>query len=152
MEIEKLASMEVFFKPKEEAAPSEVDLNEMAGDLLRLRQLKEVEEGELSDTKTKIGAIEEKMIEAMNVLGRTQFDFEESLFYLSVQSFPRVLKEADFLSWLEAAGEDGIIKRAVNSQTLRAWYKENAGKFSEQLLSQGLIEVPEKVRINVRKR
>ena len=133
-------------------AVSEVDLNLMADKLLGLRQLKEVEEKELTETKGQIEDLEQRLVAAMQALDRSQFDYQQNLFYLSVQSFPRVIKESDFLSWLEEKGEAGIIKRAVNSQTLRAWYKENSAKFSEELLGQGLIEVPEKIRVNVRKR
>ena len=87
----------------------------------------------------------------MQVLDRTKFDYVGLLFYLSTQTFPKIVDEDGFFQWLAENGEDGIIKQTIYPQTLRGWYKEKRDLYAEILAERKYLEIFEKIRVNVKK-
>lgn len=118
--------------------------------LLLLRREKEELETSLSTLNRGIEETEAAMLTNMEAVGIDKFAHAGKLFYPIVQSYPKILDQDKFYTWLEDHGEDGIIKRTVHPQTLRAWYKEAALVHGEQLVGERMIEAFEKIKVGVR--
>ena len=129
----------------------EFRLNDLASKLIARRLEKEELDAKSSEVGKQIEETELKMIELMQVLDRTKFDYVGLLFYLSTQTFPKIVDEDGFFQWLAENGEDGIIKRTIYPQTLRGWYKEKRDLYAEILAERKYLEIFEKIRVNVKK-
>ena len=129
------------------------ELTVLADQLTIERKVKTDYDEGLKKTNSRIADLETKMTEIMQNADIQKFSHGNQLFYVYVSSYPAVNKEKEqeFFEWLENNGEDGILKMTVNSQTLRAWYKEKAEQYSEELTEKSLVNVFEKIRIGVRK-
>lgn len=129
------------------------ELNALANELVEKKAEKAKLDEDLKAANKAVDDLELKLHEMMSVNEVEKFVHDDKLFYPIVQDFPRVLKERedDFFNWLSEHGEDGLIKRTVNSQTLRAWYKGKAEEYAEELAEKKLIEVFSKISIGVRK-
>ncbi len=125
-------------------------LTVLAEDLVMEREYKAEYEEILKRANGRIEKIELKMIGIMQENDLPKFGHDNRLFYTMVSSFPKVVDEDKFYPWLEEHGEDGIIKRTIHAQTLRAWYKD-AEKYYEELADGQMLFVFEKVRIGMRK-
>lgn len=134
----------------EEKNPQIDALIRLSDSLLRLRQFKETIEAQLSDANKEIEQTEALMLASMEACRIDKFAHADKLFYPIVQSYPKILDQDKFYTWLEEHGEDGIIKRTVHPQTLRAWYKEQALEHGEQLVGERMIEAFEKIKVGVR--
>lgn len=54
---------------------------------------------------------------------------------LSIRSFPRIIDEEKFFSYLKSINEEGLIKQTVNTNSLASWFKE------KQLADESLEEI-----------
>ena len=124
-------------------------LMELADDLATKKVYKESLEGELRDVNRAIDEKEMAMVDIMAALELPSFKHGGKTFYQYVQSHPRIINEEGFFALLKEYGEDGIIKRTVHPQTLKAWVKEKGLEWSERFA--GKLEIFEKVKIGVRK-
>jgi hypothetical protein len=113
---------------------------------------KEATEEQLKNINGKIELVEQQILQKMQEEELDKFACDDRLFYPIVQQQPSVNKEVEgaFFFWLEQRGEEGIIKRTIHPQTLKAWYKENADSYAEELSEKKYLSVFEKVRIGTR--
>lgn len=127
------------------------ELIELSDKLSLAKQDKERYEQWLSDANKLIDEIEMKMNEIMLERDMQSFSHAGNIFYQYTQSFPKIIKQADFYEWCKEHGEDGIFKLTAHPQTLRAWYKDKGDQYGEELTGKGLLEAFVKVRIGLRK-
>lgn len=118
--------------------------------LLKYRRLKEELETALAETRRLIEQAETDMLANMEQVSIDKFAHAGKLFYPIVASYPKILDQDKFYSWLEDHGEDGIIKRTVHPQTLRTWYKDASLLHGEELVGQRMIHAFERVKVGVR--
>jgi len=130
-----------------------MSLSNMADLLLSYRLEKEDAEERLKRANERIRQVEGEIVATMQAEEIDKFGHDGFLFFPRVESHPSVNKdmEALFHTWLEQHGEDGILRRTVHPSTLKAWYKQNADRFAEELSEKGLVKVYEEIRVSVRK-
>ena len=131
---------------------SESSLADMAEILITAKAAKDAAEEALKNANAEIKRLEEKLWEQMQAEEIDKFSAHGKLFFPIVQQNPSVNKEheAEFFEWLEEKGEEGVIKRTIHPQTLKAWYKTNADTYAEELSEKNYLSVFEQVRIGVR--
>jgi hypothetical protein len=127
-------------------------LADLAKLLMEQKAAKKAAEDATSTANKEIERLEGVMIEQMTLQEIDKFAAHGQLFFPLVQQQPSVNKEVEgaFFFWLEQRGEEGIIKRTIHPQTLKAWYKENADSYAEELSEKKYLSVFEKVRIGTR--
>lgn len=131
-------------------------LTMLADKLVGVRDVKATQEEAVKQANREIEELETQMIEIMQTNDVHTFKHAGKTFYTNVQSFPKIADEDSFFAWLEENHEEGIIKRTINAQTLRSWYKQNETQFGEQLTAENLdgtpkmLEVFSRIRIGVR--
>jgi hypothetical protein len=131
----------------------ETKLSDLADLLISWRLTKEDAEARTKTANEMIRKVESEIVAKMQEEEIDKFAHAGSLFSPRVESHPSVNKdtEALFHTWLEQNGEDGILRRTVHPSTLKAWYKQNADRFAEELTEKGLVKVYEEIRVSVRK-
>ncbi len=132
---------------------ADIKLSDLANLLISWRLSKENAEEVLRTANERIRQVEGEIVVKMQEEEIDKFAHAGQLFFPRVESHPSVNKEMEalFHTWLEQHNEDGIVRRTVHPSTLKAWYKQNADKYAEELTEKNLVKVYEEIKISVRK-
>ena len=127
-------------------------LADLAAELMGAKAAKKKAEEAQSAANKEIERIEQILIEQMAAQDIERFGAHGFLFFPIVQQNPAVNKEleSEFFAWLEEKGESGIAKLTIHPQTLKAWYRENADAYAEELSEKKYLSVFERIRIGTR--
>lgn len=129
---------------------TEQRLFELARRLAELRDTRNRLDSEVSTVNQEIAKVNDEMTQIMVNTNCHRFNLDGRTFYSAVESIPKIVDESGFVAWLDAHGEASIIKRTVHASTLKAWYREHAEQYEEELKN-GLLEIFERIQVRMRR-
>lgn len=113
-----------------------MELRDLVAELVELKDHIKGLEDDVKAAKEEKETIESEIQTLMLDEGMTSMKYPGlASVSLSIRSFPRIIDEEKFFSYLQSINEEGLIKRAVNTNALSAWFKE------KQLADDNLSEI-----------
>ncbi len=101
-------------------------LRALTKDLVALKKAIKAKEAEVAELKSKAEDIEQLMIQEFLNTGLSSAKFKDlGNPYIMNLELPRIVDQEVFYNYLEETDQDGMIKRTVNSNTLRSWWTKN---------------------------
>ena len=102
---------------------------EVVKKLVEYKALKADLEDQLKEVRKKLDEVEEVLIQQVLNSGMKSVKFPGlGNFSLFIKEFPRIIDQDKFYGYLETSGQQEMIRKTVNAQTLRGWWNGMTSK------------------------